>query len=273
MRAKHLFWPEDRAPRWSGVRVRASGRRDCLPIASRDRPDYYCVHLVTRGRVWTRNPDGSEQILAAGDMFAHWSGLPYSYVSAEGSKPAAHVLWVILGGPGARDYMGDVGFSADRLNFRARKSGDARRILLRLVEIGETPRPENALEAQRLLADLPLCADWRARTEEPSLARRALTLMEAQLHRGWNINQLAERLGVSRSGLFLRLVAETGESPVRALIRMRTERAGRLLSESGLSIEEIARACGFASVSYFNKQFKRETGKTPGAWRQGAAGG
>jgi AraC family transcriptional regulator of arabinose operon len=42
------------------------------------------------------------------------------------------------------------------------------------------------------------------------------------------------------------------------------EVATELLSNSGLSIEEIVEAVGIESISYFYRVYKKITGKTPG---------
>ena len=38
---------------------------------------------------------------------------------------------------------------------------------------------------------------------------------------------------------------------------------GKLLTKGNMSIRDIAIACGFQNISYFSRQFKACTGKTP----------
>ncbi len=52
-------------------------------------------------------------------------------------------------------------------------------------------------------------------------------------------------------------------SPIDALIQYRLQMAHRLLDEKTLSIQEICFACGFNSVNYFRRQFKKVYGYTP----------
>ena len=54
-----------------------------------------------------------------------------------------------------------------------------------------------------------------------------------------------------------------GCSPVDALIRYRLQTAHRLLSDKTLSLREISFVCGFNSVNYFSRQFRRTYGYTP----------
>ena len=45
--------------------------------------------------------------------------------------------------------------------------------------------------------------------------------------------------------------------------------AKRLLRETALPVEQIARRCGFASGQHLAGIFKRLTGLTAGGWREG----
>ena len=60
---------------------------------------------------------------------------------------------------------------------------------------------------------------------------------------------------------------ETGFSLTNYIIYERIEEAKRLLAGSDMSISDIAIRCGFQSISYFSKQFKRFTGMTPREFR------
>ena len=52
-------------------------------------------------------------------------------------------------------------------------------------------------------------------------------------------------------------------SPVDALIRYRLQTARRLLNETTLTLQEISYDCGFHSVNYFSRQFKKLYGYAP----------
>ncbi len=55
-----------------------------------------------------------------------------------------------------------------------------------------------------------------------------------------------------------------GYSPIDALIQYRLQTAHRMLGEKTLSLGEISFACGFNSVNYFSRRFKKVYGYTPG---------
>ncbi|HIT57904.1 MAG TPA: helix-turn-helix transcriptional regulator [Candidatus Galloscillospira stercoripullorum] len=53
-------------------------------------------------------------------------------------------------------------------------------------------------------------------------------------------------------------------SPVEALIGYRLQTARRLLGERSLTLQEISAACGFHSVNYFSRAFRKAYGCAPG---------
>jgi LacI family transcriptional regulator len=63
---------------------------------------------------------------------------------------------------------------------------------------------------------------------------------------------------------FLKLVRRT---PHAEIIRIRMERAARLLRETDLSLAEIADRAGFADANYLSVAFKKQTGVSPRAYR------
>lgn len=59
-----------------------------------------------------------------------------------------------------------------------------------------------------------------------------------------------------------------GTSPVRYIIAVRIGAAKNLLTDTNLSVAEIAHRTGFADEYYFIRQFTREVGITPGRYRR-----
>jgi len=59
----------------------------------------------------------------------------------------------------------------------------------------------------------------------------------------------------------------TGYSPKQYLTALRLKHAAILIHDTGDPISEIAASCGFSDINNFCKQFKREYGCTPSAFR------
>jgi AraC-like DNA-binding protein len=73
--------------------------------------------------------------------------------------------------------------------------------------------------------------------------------------------------GVSRNTLISRFNAELGVTPAKYLWRLRAERGVAMLAETGLTIGEIAYACGFGDPSHFSRLVKELQGASPQALR------
>lgn len=68
------------------------------------------------------------------------------------------------------------------------------------------------------------------------------------------------------------LLHETGTSLAERVLELRLQKALAMLADlrhNGLKVSEIAYACGFNEVSYFNRCFRRRFGATPTAARNG----
>jgi AraC family transcriptional regulator len=101
----------------------------------------------------------------------------------------------------------------------------------------------------------------------PWQLRRAKEMMGSRLDGAVSLAELARVCDLS-SGHFARAFKRTtGQSPHHWLIAQRIEKAKQLMTETSLSLAEIACACGFADQSHFTRVFSRATQTTPGVWR------
>lgn len=79
----------------------------------------------------------------------------------------------------------------------------------------------------------------------------------------FSVNDLAVEIGMSRSVLFRKVKALTGQAIVDLVITIRLKKAAMLLKQKNLSIAEVAFSVGFSDAKYFSRSFKEEYGKTP----------
>lgn len=82
------------------------------------------------------------------------------------------------------------------------------------------------------------------------------------------LTDIADAANISRSEAGRCFQSFLGCSPVEALIQYRLQTAQRLLRETTLTLQEISFACGFHSVNYFSRQFRKRYGYSPGKKRQ-----
>jgi AraC family transcriptional regulator, alkane utilization regulator len=124
---------------------------------------------------------------------------------------------------------------------------------------------------RRYAARLPAGAKgWFAAINEP-IVGRALQLVHKEPARRWTVEELASEVGTSRTVLTERFNASLGQAPIEYVIGWRMQLAAERLRNSGESIAGIAADVGYESEPAFNRAFKRVTGVTPGAWRDGDA--
>lgn len=77
------------------------------------------------------------------------------------------------------------------------------------------------------------------------------------------LEDIANAANISRSEAGRCFNTYMGCSPIDALIQYRLQTAHGLLSNKTNSLQEISFACGFNSVNYFSRQFKKVYGYTP----------
>lgn len=82
------------------------------------------------------------------------------------------------------------------------------------------------------------------------------------------IAELVEAMAMGRRTLERHFREAIGRSPWEELVRLRMEKAARLLMETDLTVPDIASACGFTDRGYFSRQFKKEMGESPGQYRK-----
>ena len=81
------------------------------------------------------------------------------------------------------------------------------------------------------------------------------------------LEKLSETFGVGKFTLIREFKKHTGMPPVAYMIQIRHKYARQLLLTSDMPIAEIAKCCGYSSVSFFVSDFKKHQGITPGQIR------
>jgi AraC-like DNA-binding protein len=83
-----------------------------------------------------------------------------------------------------------------------------------------------------------------------------------------DITVLCREIAMSRSALYRKLKALTGNS-IQDFIRMvKLRKASRMLLETALTISEISYQSGFSNTKHFSTSFRKQFGKTPTEYRQ-----
>lgn len=83
-----------------------------------------------------------------------------------------------------------------------------------------------------------------------------------------SVTDLARRAHMSPRSFARRFREETGTTPHQWLTHQRVLLAERLLEETGLSVEEVARRSGFGTAAALRPSFTRVRGTSPAAYRK-----
>ncbi|GGE87520.1 AraC family transcriptional regulator [Stappia taiwanensis] len=98
--------------------------------------------------------------------------------------------------------------------------------------------------------------------------RQAVEIMRGALEVPVSVEEIAERVGLTRRRLQDLFNEELGTSPARVYRRIRLLTARNLATDTRLSIAEIALRSGYADPSAMTRAFTAEFGETPSALRR-----
>ena len=102
----------------------------------------------------------------------------------------------------------------------------------------------------------------------PTKLRDAIVLMERNLEDPLPLSIISEQTGLSNRQLQRLFASHTGVTPVRYYLEIRLDRARSMVTQTDMSMMEIAVACGFTSQEYFARVYKERFSLTPSEDRQ-----
>ncbi len=99
-------------------------------------------------------------------------------------------------------------------------------------------------------------------TSQPKLME-AVALMEANLEEPMSLDELSHAVGLSRRQLERLFQKYLSCAPTRYYLDLRLHKARQLLLQTGMSVVDVAIACGFVSAPHFSKCYRDYYGKPP----------
>jgi AraC family transcriptional regulator, transcriptional activator of pobA len=123
------------------------------------------------------------------------------------------------------------------------------------------------VDVARLATDV--VGDLR-RSNEPVLAE-VFDIIERRFAEPLSLRDVAKGVGVTPGHLTTLVRRRTGRTVVDWITERRMVQARRLLTETALPVNEIARRVGLPDAGYFARVFRRGNGTTPREWRRDAA--
>ena len=174
-----------------------------------------------------------------------------------------HLLCVQLTGQAASQFLAGL----HELPFLA-KGGSCPAAAELMDRLAEEKAAHSRARSQLAYALLCELADAdSAASALPPLVQAAIEDIRANYAGLYGVEELSERLGVSKSHLVRTFTAAIGVPPGRYLTTVRIEAAQRLLLHREYTLDVVASLCGFSGANYLCRVFKKETGQSPAQWR------
>lgn len=247
------------------------GEEECLPRHSYGPAvrDCYLIHFVASGSgKLYRN--GTAYPVRAGEGFLI---LPdeETYYEASETDPW-YYAWVGYRGHRAESLTRAAGLDAERRIFASPDPQAAWNALTmmrddaRSLRLGQLATLGSLLRFMSLIA--PVQDPYTPLTMSRQYCDKALWFLEGRFDRNVSIQDTADFVGVSRSHLYRMMMEEYSCSPKEMLLRIRMRHAKSLLTETNLTLEEIARRTGFCTGAQFGAAFRAAQGTSPGSYRK-----
>lgn len=111
--------------------------------------------------------------------------------------------------------------------------------------------------------------------EEPSARgldawqiRRVNETIDEMIGEPISVSMLSSVAGLSRSHFSQAFRRSVGRTPHAHVVRLRIERAMKLMTDTDLPLSQIAVATGFSDQAHFSNKFRHAAGATPTEWRR-----
>ncbi|TKI06166.1 helix-turn-helix domain-containing protein [Martelella alba] len=146
----------------------------------------------------------------------------------------------------------------------ARKMGyEAARLLDRLLWRQDVPASPIIIPPEGVIGRRS--TDYRSLIDP--MVIRAMHFIRGNACKGIKVEHVLGVLGVSRSNIEQKFIAETGMTLHKAIQEERLGKAMDLLATTSIPITEISRLCSYNTPQYFYAIFRRKTGVTPLKYR------
>ena len=256
------------------------GRQKCPPNYTYNHkvPNEYHLHFVLEGK-GRLEIDGMLYHIQKEDIFLIPKDIPMQYF-ADSEDPWEYI-WVTFDGAFAETYLGYAGITADHPVITSAIPAKA---YIPLVEkILDTNELTFANEIKRVgylfeILSMLIEVQSAGKREKNQYDYSSDTYVEYALYYINNnydhimVHDIANYIGINRSYLASIFKKKLGISPQEYLVSFRLKKSAEMLTNTTMSIQEIAEKVGYENPLTFSKMFKKSYGVSPKHYRTREAG-
>lgn len=264
---KHFAFVGESGRRWSAIRqsafeecLREAGFQDAIysPQTARHKCDWahelphmveWLQRLPKPVGIMASNDDRGRQVLEACSSAKLRVGFEVLVIGVDNDELLCEL---------SRPQLSSVALKAEESGYRAAA------VLDKLMR-GQVLEPQRLLVEPTHVVERGSTAPYATIEDDDVIA--ALDFLQTHAAEEITIEQLVSQFSISRRSFELRFKKSVGATPHQVLRQLRLDRAKRLLTETDQSVEEIALASGYSTLTNMSKAFNKELGLTPTQYR------
>lgn len=245
----------------------AVGRFKYLPGYSlkRNRYDSFLIIFIESGTMEILL-DGKYKVAREGSVVLINCYKPHAYRTSEGCT----ALWIHFDGKMARNYYKTIVKGKGHIIAMGEGSSFPSNLNKILAFFDNPSLGKKEASTSILINNLLLELCLSGSNPEPSskdAIKKATTYIQENFDREISLNELASIAGFSPYYFSRKFKRETGLTPHQFLLSTRIDAAKYNLSNSNMTIKEIASSCGFEDESAFCYCFRKRVGCAPGKFK------
>ncbi|MFC4099734.1 AraC family transcriptional regulator [Paenibacillus xanthanilyticus] len=257
------------------IQFHYTGTEQCAPGQSWGPgiKDSYKLFYIHSGTGLLRIRDTAFRI-DKGHVFLLSPGVLSFYQTDE--KDPWNFSWVAFDGAIVPDYLKQAGFTPDCPVIRCDREQEIRQCFNRLFDANQHYYSKPLQMTSALYAFLALVLE--SARQEPSAfmtgtakdhyISQAVRFLANNYTEAITVADMARNLGLNRKYMTELFKEAVGMPPQQYLGQLRISKASELLTETSLSVKEIAYSVGYANPLHFSKMFSQRYGRSPSAYRK-----
>ena len=214
---------------------------------------------------------GIEYDVPAGSAFlAHSTDPEVYYWNPCQNEEIWHFIYLEISGKNIRDFLEEYIENFGPI-FQFEQNSKLIQSIQSIKELQKAQQPISLAKQQQcigLLKEMLAQSCEQQNSPHSLLIQRALQEINLRYRHDLSVNQLAQKLEVSREFLSREFSKHLAISPYQYIQKLRFSDAHDLLTQSSLSIKEIANRLAFSSATLFSRRFTQFYKITPSALRK-----